>query len=550
MSAVAFSPEVEPGKLFVEWLQSLPYEKIGPVYADLMKDYNAGDISNDDLAYIAKHDRYFLLVIVFGRHDALHPWLYDRCREIEANPDGYIDLWARNHYKSTIITYAGGIQAILLDPEETIVIFAHVRNIAKAFLAQIKRELEGNEFLKKLFPDVLWEEPRRYAPTWSLDAGLIVKRQTNPKEASFEAHGLVDGQPTSRHYGLRIYDDTVSREAVTTGEQIQKTTEAFDLSQNLASSRGARMWLVGTRYSFSDTYHAIMERGMVKPRIYPATDDGTFDGKPVFLTQQEWDDLKRSRTKESIACQQLQNPLMGSNKSFDPAWIQWWEVRPHMVNIYIMFDPAKNKNTGNANSALTVVAIDAHRNKYFVDGAIHKMSLSERWVALRDMRKKWLKVPGVQLVKVGYEKFSAQADLDYFEEQMETKGEYFKIHELAWAREGSSSKIDRIQRLEPDLRNGSFFFPRNNSENFTRLQLEAEKQGKKHLVSRQIRRINEEDKVYDVVEYLLDNEYLFFPNSTLVDGLDSLSRIYDMEPAPPIPMSYRKKLTPEAVNDY
>ena len=455
-------------------------------------------------------------------------------------------------HNSTIITYAGAIQAILNNPEETIAIFAHVRGIAKAFLAQIKRELEGNEFLKRLFPEILWDEPRRYAPTWSLDAGLIVKRKSNPKEASFEAHGLVDGQPTSRHFGLRIYDDTVSREAVTTGEQIQKTTEAFDLSQNLGPVHieEGRMWMVGTRYSFSDTYHTVMERGMIKPRIYAATDDGSFDGHPVLLTEKGWENLKNSRTKESIACQQLQNPLMGSNKSFDPEWIQWWEIRPHVVNIYIMMDPAKSKNRNADRSAIMVVAVDTHRNKYLVDGAIHRMSLSERWVALRDMRKRWLGIPGVQMVKVGYEKFSAQADLEYFEEQMQAKDQYFKIHELAWAREGSSSKIDRIQRLEPDFRNGRFYFPRDNKDGFTRNQLEAEKQGKKHLVSKKIKKIDEENRIYDVVDYLINNEYLFFPNSINDDGLDGLSRIYDMEPSPPIPMSYRKKLTPEAVADY
>lgn len=536
----------DEGQLLIDWLHTLPYEKIGKVYADIMADES---ITNEDIAFIAKHDRYFLLTVIFERHDALHPWLYERCREVERDPDGYLDLWARGHYKSTIITYAGAIQAILKNPEETIAIFAHVRGIAKAFLAQIKRELEGNEFLKELFPDILWDEPRREAPTWSLDAGLIVKRRSNPKEGSFEAHGLVDGQPTSRHYSLLIYDDTVSREAVTTPEQIQKTIDGYDLSLNLVGHR-YRIWMLGTRYSYSDPYHTIMQRGAAVPRLHAATDDGGFDGKPVFLTEEEWENKKTKSSRETIACQQLQNPILGSNKSFDPEWIKWWEIRPHVCNIYIMMDPAKSKNRNADRTAMMVVAIDAHRNRYLVDGSCHRMSLSERWTLLRDTRRKWLRTPGVQVVKVGYEKFSAQSDLEYMEEQMTKSGDYFKVEELMWAREGSSSKIDRIQRLEPDFRNGKFYFPRNNKEGFTRNQQEAETQGKKHLVSKQIRRIDEEGKVYDLVEYLIDNEYLFFPNTTNDDGLDALSRLYDMDPKPPIPMSYRKKITPEAVADY
>ncbi len=125
-------------------------------------------------------DRYYLLVKVLKRKDVLHPWLYARCREVEAAPDGYLDIWFREGYKSTIATYAGVIQEVLRDPEITIGIFSHTKPIAKAFLAQIKREFEANETLRALYPEILWEDPQRQSPSWSLDGGIIVRRDSNP----------------------------------------------------------------------------------------------------------------------------------------------------------------------------------------------------------------------------------------------------------------------------------------------------------------------------------------------------------------------------------
>jgi hypothetical protein len=161
-------------------------------------------------------DRFYLLVKVCKRTDMLHPWVYARCREVERASDGYIDLWAREHYKSTIITFGGIIQRILQDPEITICIFSHVGSIAADFLKQIKNELESNEALKAAFPDILWTNPQKQAVQWSIEGGITVQRTTNPKEATLESSGLVDGQPTSKHYKLRVYDDVVTDKSVNT----------------------------------------------------------------------------------------------------------------------------------------------------------------------------------------------------------------------------------------------------------------------------------------------------------------------------------------------
>src|SRR5690606_16861901 len=109
-------------------------------------------------------------------------------------PDGFLDLWAREHYKSTIITFGLTVQDILRShgadledpPELTIGIFSHTRPIAKSFLRQIKQEFEGNSKLKALFPDVLYANPHRDSPKWSEDDGIVVKRKSNRREATVE----------------------------------------------------------------------------------------------------------------------------------------------------------------------------------------------------------------------------------------------------------------------------------------------------------------------------------------------------------------------------
>ncbi|MFW6121183.1 MAG: hypothetical protein ACOC80_09845 [Petrotogales bacterium] len=48
---------------------------------------------------LAQTELFFLLTYVLNRSDCNNDWIYDRIVEVQNNPDGYIDLWAREHYK-------------------------------------------------------------------------------------------------------------------------------------------------------------------------------------------------------------------------------------------------------------------------------------------------------------------------------------------------------------------------------------------------------------------------------------------------------------------
>ncbi|THF55927.1 hypothetical protein [Pseudothauera rhizosphaerae] len=500
-------------------------------------------------AELGRADRFFLLVSALHRPDAFKPWLYERCREVEAEPDGCLDLWAREHYKSTIITFAGIVQEVVRDPEITVGIFSHTKGVSRTFLGQLKREFESNDDLKSTYPEVFYADPASESPRWSLDGGLIVKRKGNPKEATIEAHGLVDGQPTGRHFLLMVYDDVVTRESVTTPEQVKKTTDAWGLSDNLGA-RGAdgrlRKWHIGTRYSFADTYQYILDRSILKPRIHPATDNGKIDGNPVFLSREAWAEKVKTQPSAILAAQMLQNPAAGQQAMFRKEWLRFLDMRPATLNVYILCDPASSKKKDSDRTAIAVIGIDAAKNRWLLDGYHHRMSLSERWQALRGLRKVWMAMPGVQRVEVGYERYGALSDLEYFDEQMRRDRDSFEIEELNWTREGNESKYDRIQRLEPYFRAGQFILPAVVKAE-TAGQRKVREAGQAFRIYEPTRRRDENGNIYSLSKTLLD-EYLVYPFSAHDDFLDACSRIEDMDPQPPVIVDERA-LMPETFAD-
>lgn len=468
-------------------------------------------IAKQAMRHLVRNDLFYLLVCGLNRSDVKNEWLMARCDEVQADPNNKLDLWSREHYKSTIITFAKTIQDILTDPEVTVGIFSHTKPIAKGFLRQIKYELETNEFLKELFPEILWDNPKREAVgkgiQWSEDKGITVKRDTNPKEATVEAHGLVDGQPTSKHFSLLIYDDVVTRESVTSPEMMLKTTDALALSYNLGAHGGRRRF-IGTRYHYNDTYATILERGTVSPRIHPATDDGTTTGKPVFLTQEKLEEKRRDMGPYVFGCQMLQDPKADSAQGFKEEWLRFYSKCPshHEVNIYIIVDPANEKRKMNDYTSMWVIGAGADRNYYWLDGIRDRMNLTERTNALITLHQKWFPLD------VGYEHYGIQADIQHIEYVQEEKNYRFNITPLG----GQMPKPDRIKRLVPVFENGRFWFPET------------------------MYKTNLEGKTEDLVQIFIREEFKAFPVMAHDDMLDCAARIEDpdLQVFFPVPQGY------------
>ena len=301
-------------------------------YLKISQDIADGNL--DEYAayrYLVLNDLWFIVYFILkpwsdpiGKDRTNSPFTVMACREIEDGPQDFtLDVWAREHFKSTIITVAETIQYTLRNPDHSTGIFSAKRELAKAFLSSIKTIFETDKFLQALFPDVIWKDCEKEAPRWSLDEGIILKRATTRPDATVAAWGLIEGMPTGRHYERRIYDDITTKDLADSPEMMEKVKDKYDSSQNLGKDGGHHR-VIGTFYHHNDplVYVRGKQDGEGRPkylaRIKPATDDGTAQGKTVSISQKRLNDLMGDR---DFNAQQLCNPTPEADRKLNSAFL-------------------------------------------------------------------------------------------------------------------------------------------------------------------------------------------------------------------------------------
>ncbi len=378
-------------------------------------------------------DLFFLLIWGLKCTFANIDWVFERCREVQKKPNNMLDLWSRGHFKSLIITFALTIQDILRNPELTVCIFSVSRPMAKQFLLQIKREFEHNELLLGLFPDVLWVNPQREADKWSEDEGLVVRRKGNPKEATLECFGLADdSQPTSKHYDLKIYDDVITEKNVTNPDMIYKAMEGIRLSMNLGkidpvTGRDITVnRFVGTRWDLDDPYKQIVEDGLAELRERPGV---YVDENGKMRSRGYWSDdiieQKKSEMGDYIfSCQILLDPIAASAQKFRVEWLKYWDATNlKNLNLYIVVDPSgSSKHKKGDFTAINLFGVDATGNRMIIKLIRDKMNLIERANAVFKLVHEYRGV-----IRVGYEQFGMQSDIEHLRYRMDQENFRFEI---------------------------------------------------------------------------------------------------------------------------
>jgi predicted phage terminase large subunit-like protein len=254
--------------------------------------------------------------------------------------------------------------------------------------------------------------------------------------------------------------------------------------------------IIGTNYHFRDLYQTQSDTGAWTVRRRVGTDDGTINGKPHLLTPEQLQEKRRLMGSYVFSCQFLLNPVAEENQVFKEEWLRYWKKLPEPIRLYGFVDPAnskKEKATGSDYTAMVIMGLDSADNYFLVDALRDRLSLTERWVMIRDTFLKW-RANGYRIMEFFYEQYGMVSDTEHFEHMMGQEGIQINITPIG----GKLSKPDRIKKLQPLFENKTFFLP-------IELQYKGE----------------------DMVKVIREQEYLAFPYAIHDDILDAASRVVD-----------------------
>lgn len=464
----------------------------------------------NDLWFVA----YFILPLPESVKQKLNnPFTVGYAKEIQEGPESYtLDIVAREHFKSSLMTIAETVQYTMRNPDKSTAIFSYARSVAKRFLREIKgifesTENDGCRLLRAAFPDVLWNKPASEAPKWSEDDGLVLRRSIERRESTIEAWGLVEGMPTGGHFDRRIYDDIVTEDIAESPDIMEKVKLKFDSSQNLGIQEGGVHRVIGTIYAYDDPLCYIRDiinpltgKGAYYLRRKPATENGEPNGKPVFLSQKRLDELKLTRT---YYCQQLLNPVPAGTARLDAELLRDVEPEfiPYNLHKIMLIDPAGDQETqkGSDSWAILIVGIEPDfdnagaSNVYILNAVIDSMTHS---AAIETITKMYLSSGIIE--KVCVEKVAMSTVEVHVKNALEKRGRRISIDDgsLVLLKPAGRSKQIRIeQALQWPLNNGKLHIS-------------------KSIASSYRDRIRQEMRL--------------FPKWSRDDAMDALSYVYDV----------------------
>lgn len=456
------SPDDPAYALLLDTIESLPLEEgahlfraacVNDLYFFVRHCLSLGQLNCND-PYLKDY---------YGRPWFDHPWLFHRCRELQAKPDGMLDLWSRFHFKTSLITQSLTLWDFLPDPDLKVGIGTHkIDTTGQAMVQQIRNECQGNEKMKWHFPYLFFWDPERESTEWTLES-FRFKQTGNPREPSIMIFSVIGALPTSFHFDVIVLDDMVTEKSIDSADAIEKTTEGWRRTAGIGGDNTRRR-CVGTHWAHNDTYRYMLDAGAVELRYHDVFEE---DGETPVLRSREWvhgDGTPQNLGQRAImgprnyAAQIRNKPSLGNVHAFEMPWLRYYERPPqefmHKMARYLLIDTSASR-TGDADyNVLMVVGLlrgVPQHQVYLLDLEHDRMNLSTMTDGIFRLAEKWR--PSWSII----EQVGAARDIEHLRLAMPDRQFSFRI----MAYDSKIPKENRIERLQTFFEQGRIYLPRN-----------------------------------------------------------------------------------------
>lgn len=193
-------------------------------------------------------------------------WFHREWQDLLSSHERLVVFSSVDHGKSVQTSIMRPLYELGRRPGSRGCIISDTASQSAKFLSAIKANIESNDRLHEVFPDLRRENFR----SWREDAILFeADTPTTEKDFTIQAVG-VGGAIMGARFNWIILDDVLNLENTWTEEQCQKVVEWYQTTVLPRALKGCRIWVVGTAWSPHDLMHWLDERGDYKVVRYPA----------------------------------------------------------------------------------------------------------------------------------------------------------------------------------------------------------------------------------------------------------------------------------------
>lgn len=375
--------------------------------------------------------------------------------QIVANPPTpkQLILIPRGFYKTTICTVAYPIWLLCRNPDTTILIASATVTLGQHVLREIKAVFERNAAFRSVFASLV---PEDFTKTKWTETEIVVPRTLDGKEPSIQVIG-VGGTIVGQHFRVAIFDDLINEKHEASPDEMQKVIDWHEYAMSLlVEPTRDRELVIGTRWTFTDLYSHLVERGQFKLYERRAIEDG----QPTFPEQFTLTDLQEIETRQGpykFSAQYMNNPTDPARQVFRPEWCpqvadsQSLRDETSGWTVYALVDPALSTRRDGSYTGYLLAAVGPGYATVILAGEKHRWTVGDLIARLFSDAERFPDfVIGVEMVSL------AKALKYPIDQEMSRRGKFLRLTVLQ--PDTRQSKEMRIRALQPYFANHLFRF--------------------------------------------------------------------------------------------